>query len=625
MCVARWRVWWWCAAVACLAVRGMPADEPGALTVLKCCEEGEELDTTEYEARCHAVAFDPHDMLHEWRPHVYDPERGHLTREILPQWQLRVGVVRCRRDQKLIRVPVEHENTPSYVLFVNGSVYLTEYSKVVAGAGAYCLDAREVQVCASQEPEGASAAAASATAATPAPGPVVRKCCPHGATFVRRHNSTACEVAPSPGTGALPAAAVDPRAYALREGFPRCEPGDFVQAGALRPGDAELQKDGSLVLAAAGPSALFPGDFCVERMLVVPGNGSPLAGVDAPPGAFACHARILAGAAAVRPVADPDADDVRFTLYPVGLMLSVFFLAATLAAGCLLPGAHHALHWRCQTAHVACLMVGDLLLAVTQMAGTGVPPELCHATAVAMHFFFMAAFLWLNTMCWNIWWTFRDLHPARLDKSQEVRRLRFCHLYAWGFSFLIAGLGLLFDKLPNSHTGFVRPRFGQQRCWFADDTEIFVYFFVPMGITLTINLILFALTARALTCGLWKQEVVKASTERATLSRVCLKLVVVMGLTWVMDIISWAAGGPNYLWYFTDLVNALQGVFIFAVVGCQQQVWAAVNRLWCWYIPRAGSSATGQHVSTYSQGLPSLGESVTHSHLHKSVPLETMC
>ena len=28
-------------------------------------------------------------------------------------------------------------------------------------------------------------------------------------------------------------------------------------------------------------------------------------------------------------------------------------------------------------------------------------------SAIAMHFIFLAAFFWLNTMCFNIWWTFR--------------------------------------------------------------------------------------------------------------------------------------------------------------------------------------------------------------------------
>lgn len=63
---------------------------------------------------------------------------------------------------------------------------------------------------------------------------------------------------------------------------------------------------------------------------------------------------------------------------------------------------------------------------------------------------------------------------------------------------------------------------------------------------------------------------------RSALGRVCMKLVVVMGVTWVADVLSWAHnvwfGGSLYDWILPDLINALHGVFIFIVVGCQPQV-----------------------------------------------------
>lgn len=66
---------------------------------------------------------------------------------------------------------------------------------------------------------------------------------------------------------------------------------------------------------------------------------------------------------------------------------------------------------------------------------------------------------------------------------------------------------------------------------------------------------------------------------RAALGRVCMKLVIVMGVTWIADVVSWAVGGPQELWYVTDIINCLQGVFIFIVVGCQPQVCVVVNEI----------------------------------------------
>ncbi|KAL1140237.1 hypothetical protein AAG570_000169 [Ranatra chinensis] len=214
---------------------------------------------------------------------------------------------------------------------------------------------------------------------------------------------------------------------------------------------------------------------------------------------------------------------------------------------------------------------------------------------------------------------FRDLRPASLDKGQEACRLRLYEVYAWGGPLVIAGIAALLDNLPQAgDTNLLRPQFGKSSCWFRGDAEQLSYFFGPIGVLLLLNLTLFAATARELTCGLWKTEVVKSNTERATLGRVCLKLVVVMGVTWVLDVVSWAVGGPHYLWYLPDLVNALQGVPIFVVVGCQPQVWAAVKRLWCLtHSPSEGANAR----SSSSHALPSLGEQNTSI----TKPVETLC
>ncbi|XP_025834361.1 probable G-protein coupled receptor Mth-like 1 [Agrilus planipennis] len=247
-----------------------------------------------------------------------------------------------------------------------------------------------------------------------------------------------------------------------------------------------------------------------------------------------------------------------------------------------------------------------------------------------MHFLFLSAFFWLNTMCFNIWWTFRDLRPQSLEKSQERCRLRLYEVYAWGGPLVIAGTAAILDVIPeDSEYAFLRPRFGTKQCWFYGDIEILTYFYGPVGALLVINLALFAATARELTCGLWKRELVKSTTERAALGRVCMKLVVVMGVTWIADVLSWAVGGPQELWYITDIINTLQGVFIFIVVGCQPQVLTAVKRWWCWRKHHVnGTAGTTNHHSSSSQGLPSMGDTVTNhsvSQNTKSVPLETSC
>ncbi|CAH0390147.1 unnamed protein product [Bemisia tabaci] len=98
-----------------------------------------------------------------------------------------------------------------------------------------------------------------------------------------------------------------------------------------------------------------------------------------------------------------------------------------------------------------------------------------------------------------------------------------------------------------------------------------------------------------------------------------------MGVTWIVDIISWVVGGPQYIWYATDIMNALQGVFIFIVVGCQPQVWAAVKRLWCFkklpWCFRELPSETGNVRSSSSHATPS----IVNDHSTTKPVSETLC
>ena len=54
-----------------------------------------------------------------------------------------------------------------------------------------------------------------------------------------------------------------------------------------------------------------------------------------------------------------------------------------------------------------------------------------------------------------------------------------------------------------------------------------------------------------------------------------LKLFIVMGITWVLEILAWVIGTnilPKYIWYLADIINALQGLIIFVVFVCRRKI-----------------------------------------------------
>lgn len=138
---------------------------------------------------------------------------------------------------------------------------------------------------------------------------------------------------------------------------------------------------------------------------------------------------------------------MRFTLYPIALLISAVFLAATLATGWLLPASHHVLHWRCQTHHVACLMLGDVLMAVIQLSGDSlIQGGGCKAIGKFSYFFMkqIKYFVFLNGYIYAVEETFSPLVKISHLHSANV----ICYFYKIFFKFE----NILCIKLKNVFT-----------------------------------------------------------------------------------------------------------------------------------------------------------------------------
>ncbi|KAF5291207.1 hypothetical protein FQA39_LY14449 [Lamprigera yunnana] len=557
------------------------------VTVSKCCKLEEHISKNDGDVCVHG-------KIETWAPRIYSWKKKNfmdIPRNTLPSnWHLKTGQFpRCKG--------VNATKITSFVGFQNGSLWLTEYHGLLVHPLLYCIDYNIAFVCLNQEQSENSV--------------TVKKCCGTNAMYKDAEN----RCINVNGSNNKINIGQDKTVVA---GFPNCE-SHMEIAGKYN--STRLQENGSLLLE--GTNLIPQGEFCLEHVLE-----NDLKDAGPTPSIFTCRRYMPPTVTTVPSKNLPS--DLRFTLYPIGLAVSVVFLVATLAAGRLLPASHHVLHWKCQTNHVICLLIGDILLCITQIAGRSMSGKPCFFIAVIMHFVFLGTFFWLNIMCVNIWWTFRDLRPQNLEKRQERCRLRIYELYAWGGPLFITALAAILDSVPYKRDStFLRPGFGTNNCWFAGNMEILAYFYGPVGVLLAINLALFILTTRELTCGLWKGELVKSTTERAALGKVCMKLVIVMGITWILDVVSWAAGGPQEVWYLIDIANSLQGLSIFLVVCCQPQVLTAVKRWWCCRRRHTtGTAGTTNHHSSSSQGLPSIGDTVTNNSVTnntRSVPMETSC
>ncbi|KAF6206041.1 hypothetical protein GE061_017266 [Apolygus lucorum] len=302
-------------------------------------------------------------------PAVYSPVLGgFLSPGTVPDdWEYVVAKPSGCEDPKFYSS--REAQLPPFVLVPDGQLLMSDNIADPKPQNSFCLDVNGALVCSTEYIDNKDANNKI----------TVPKCCGEGGAFSERNSSCVPSLTEqSEFSGNI----------TWLHRFPECETAEssYTIMGKLNVGfwlDAEngtLLDDRGRVWAKT--------DFCLEKILEYPEDPVHVIGCPAASDPRATH-------------------DIRFTIYPIGMFLSVFFLAVTLVASCLLPSTYHVLHWRCQTNHVACLLIGDLLLAVTQLSGDALQGKGCVSIAIAMHFIFLAAFFWLNTMCFNIWWTFR--------------------------------------------------------------------------------------------------------------------------------------------------------------------------------------------------------------------------
>ena len=55
-----------------------------------------------------------------------------------------------------------------------------------------------------------------------------------------------------------------------------------------------------------------------------------------------------------------------------------------------------------------------------------------------------------------------------------------------------------------------------------------------------------------------------------------------MGVSWMMEIISFAAGDftAEWIWIPTDIINISTGIFIFIIFVCKKSVWNLLKKKW---------------------------------------------
>ncbi|KAJ8731514.1 hypothetical protein PYW07_004678 [Mythimna separata] len=447
--------------------------------------------------------------------------------------------------------------------------------------------------------------------------PVVPKCCPSGQNLTVRVEDGAIKTVCSRSTLTFQPEfhqanethifSYDSNVYETIVGSP-CKYEKYkLQPDVHSQDEFYLLVNGSLFVPYSRPPLLGTRDYCMETFY----NESVPAGITLPVVCF------------TTPMEDTKTSSTLIA-YATGLLISVPFLLATASVYLFITELRDT-HGKALACHTVCLALAFTCLAATQLAGHAFPKVACTIMAYLIQFSFVSCFFWLNVMCFDIFLNVRRYINASVTRRSMRRRFAWYCVYAVLFPILLLIVTITMDLSPAVPSTYLKPNFGVKGCWFKTDEAALPYFYGPVALILFSNLCIFFFTSRAIathydklkdvtpldlthsdfsTSDDWvrlgtvlgqplpvHEPTASPPVEAPTnfnqrlkkykkLFRMCCLLSFIMGLSWVLEVVSWAAGAGSdvmSVWSMFDLINALQGVVIFAIFVLQQPVRSLVK------------------------------------------------
>ncbi|XP_039752851.1 G-protein coupled receptor Mth2-like [Pararge aegeria] len=262
--------------------------------------------------------------------------------------------------------------------------------------------------------------------------------------------------------------------------------------------------------------------------------------------------------------------------YRYYLMISCVFLALVLVVYIILPELRN-LGGMILMAYTSSLMMGFVLLAVMQ--STQIPR--CVELTGSIYFFLLATFCWMNIMSIDIWWTFRGYAKARPihRRGKRVKFFIYC-LYGYGLPGLMTIGLIVVNSADLSHMPWiVQPLIGRTGC-FIQGKEKMLYMYVPILILILCNWLFFLMTAHNIrrlmrgTAVLNSAAAGNAAAHQQQKNRlfIYLKLSVVMGINWLLEVLSFFAPELG-LFEISDTYNLLIGFPIFIIFVCKKKIY----------------------------------------------------
>jgi len=320
----------------------------------------------------------------------------------------------------------------------------------------------------------------------------------------------------------------------------------------------EFKENGSIVFPETGQTLKY-GEFCLM----------PLS--DLSRGGFAVK------------TCKSEGPPARFRFYYIVLSMSIICLAATIFIYLLFRSALLQSEYNKIMINFAIsLLLGFLPLVILQavlpdrMKSKGV----CTVIALLNQFFILAAFVWMTLMSYEIFKQIRGMQVITMGQGSDLLRKKVP--IGYGIPAFICTITLIVEATA-PRCSSIRPRFGHKTCLFYGKLDKFFWLYLPILLLLIVNTIM---------CGYITYCVFKNRKNDSLAGRkggrkekfdqICLylRLFLGMGVIWYFELVAFAVNGKvaEEVFYLTDTVNMLQGVWVFLTFVCKKNVLKVVTR-----------------------------------------------
>ncbi len=190
--------------------------------------------------------------------------------------------------------------------------------------------------------------------------------------------------------------------------------------------------------------------------------------------------------------------------------------------------------------------------------------QLCATVAICLHFFFLAQFMWMSIMSFQMAKGFYQARKLIMVSSSEQKSSTMVvyFLIGWGIPLLIVAISIIVNfSTQNLVLYGVLDDGTLGSCWINHLESAIISFIIPLIVSMIINFTLFVIVTVFL-CHSARSSTKVANTKNLPYFRVNVAVFSVTGLTWVFGFIALLAG-TNWAWYPFIIFNSTQGFMIF--------------------------------------------------------------